>query len=257
MCDPRKRWPQSLISFRCIARRRTAFTLVELLVVISLIIGMCALVLPVINSIKGGRELQNATSELSGSLEQARAYAMANNTYVYVGFQEVNAGVSANSATQQPGIGRVVMAVVASKEGTRVFKPGTTTLDPTKVVAISKLRQFDNLHLGQPIKTGNMERPAVAASNQVAESAVFDFAAPAFSWPLEGSSKYQFVKVIEIDSQGIPRPPSAVNDAIVDRLELGLIQCRGNVAINSENNSAQQSAIQLDGITGAIRIYRP
>jgi prepilin-type N-terminal cleavage/methylation domain-containing protein len=257
MCNLRKRWLQSHVPPRHTGRRRAGFTLIELLVVIAIVAVLMALLVPAMSSLKGAGDFTKAVYDIQGTLDQARAYAMANNTYVYVGWQEVDADISANSATQNPGIGRVVMAVVASKEGTRVFKAGTTTLDPTKVVAISKLRQFDNLHLGQPIKTGNMERPPVAASNQVAESAAFDFAAPCFSWPLEGSAKYQFVKVIEIDPQGIPRPPGAVNDAIVDRLELGLIQSRGNVVIDTGTNNGQQAAIQLDGITSATRLFRP
>jgi len=234
-----------------------AFSLVELLVVIAVMALLMGLVAPAFLGIKGASDLGSATSEISGLLEQSRAYAMAQNTYVYVGIQEVDANVASGNSPQVAGTGRVVVAVVASKEGTRIFNASTNSFDSNKLVPISKLRKFENLHLGTPSDSGNMARPSVPASNQVSDSSAYDLNSAAFAWPLEGTAIYKFFKIIEFDPQGTPRPLKSGGEGIVDRLELGLLQSKGNIVVNSAQNPAQQSAIQLDGVTGATRIYRP
>ena len=81
-----------------------------------------------------------AAYDISGVIEQARSYAMANNTYVFVGLAEVDASNAESAAGQQSGTGRVVLAAAGSKDGTRNFAA-------TNLVALSKIRRFDNLHL--------------------------------------------------------------------------------------------------------------
>ena len=81
---------------------KKAFTLVELLVVISIIMLMTSLTGPVLQSLGGAGSTNKAVSDLVGTLEHARAYAMANNTYVRVGFY--HAGVSASRATSSTAI---------------------------------------------------------------------------------------------------------------------------------------------------------
>ena len=68
--------------------------------------------------------------------------ARANNTYTWVGFFEEDASQpSTNPATA--GTGRLVMSVVASKDGTTIYS-GTlsspaTELDPIKLLQVGKL----------------------------------------------------------------------------------------------------------------------
>src|ERR1700722_5827359 len=77
-----------------------AFTLVELLMVIVIIAVMLVLSIPAFYAIKGGSDITKAAYDISGVLEQARTYAMANNTYVWVGFYEEDGSVlSTNPAT--------------------------------------------------------------------------------------------------------------------------------------------------------------
>lgn len=226
------------------------FTLVELLTVIGIIVLLMALVMPAMNGIKGGTDLKSATTEISGTLEQARAYAMANNTFVYVGFQEVDVSKADSATPQTSGTGRLAVAVVASKDGTRFPTSALTT----NIVAISKLQRFENLHMGPPATT--IARPT--QNNVLVSDGSIDLAAEAFSWPLGGTAKYKFKRVIEFDPQGVPRPPQGSpskgwTETIVSRLEIGLRQSKGNTDIAS----ATESAIQLDGVTGASTIYRP
>src|SRR5438105_3601842 len=100
---------------------RRAFTLVELLVVVAIIVMLMALAVPAFNAIKGGRDLTSAAYDIAGTFEQARAYAVANHTYAWVGIGEFDASKAASLAPQVSGTGRVAIVVVASKDGTRGY----------------------------------------------------------------------------------------------------------------------------------------
>src|SRR5437762_3172400 len=96
------------------------FTLIELLIVIVIIAVLLVLIAPAFTTIKGGTDVTGAAYTIKGVLETARTYAKANNTYVWVGFYEedVSSGTPGTAGT-----GRVVMSIVASKDGTKVYSP--------------------------------------------------------------------------------------------------------------------------------------
>jgi len=263
----------------------SAFTLVEMLAVIALMLVMTALVVPAFTGVKSAGDVTKAVYDIAGILDQARAYAMSNNTYVFVGFAEVDASVHASAvpqvATGNSPYGRVVVAVVASKDGKRgydVSRPENWKTNyssgPSPIVknlmAINKLQRFENLHLADlgatPPATGAMARPAVSnattPSYNVANAGCVS--TTPFTWPLgsslSGDYQYAFVKVIYFDPQGVARIQSASNaDTIPRCAEIGLQPSRGNVPppLPSDQNVGNQAAIQIDGMTGATRIYRP
>src|SRR4029077_15769741 len=112
-------------------RERTrAFTLLELLIVVGIIGLLLALIAPAFTSMKTGADFTNAVYGIQGVLENARTYAKANNTYVFVGFAEVDSSVdpsvSPQVTTGPAPYGRVAVAVVASKNGTRQFAYATS-----------------------------------------------------------------------------------------------------------------------------------
>ena len=147
--------------------------------VIALIIGSAK---PAFNSLVGAGDVTRATYDIAGTFEQARAYAMSNNTYVFVGIEEVDAGQSASAIPQVPASaaagGLVVIAVVASKDGTRHYTPTNQSqgadwqagyADASKpeyggrhLVAAGKLLKCGNMHLVASLPTpagGPMYRP--------------------------------------------------------------------------------------------------
>src|SRR5438067_5373336 len=150
-------------------RLTSGFTLIELLVVIGIMILLTALLTPAFTNLKSADDVTSAAYTIKGVLEQARTYAMANNTYTWVGFYEEDASQSStNPAT--PGVGRLVMSVVASKDGTTVYSPNSTTnpdpIDPTKLAQLGKLVKIENVHLplftiGTGIGTTFDTRPAL------------------------------------------------------------------------------------------------
>jgi hypothetical protein len=197
-------------------------------------------------------------------MDQARAYAMANNDYVYVGFQEVNVAVGDTVVPQQAATstvgGRVAVAIVASKDG-------TPTLKSANLYALQKVARFDNLHLADftnmTASAGPMSARALIDGITSLSVGSPTFAstqspAPTFSWPLQATTaQYQFTKIIQYDSQGVASIPGV--STIPQYIEVALQQTHGNSipALPANLSSGNQIAIQTDGITGFLHIYRP
>src|SRR5437764_11904928 len=102
--------------------RVSAFTLIELLVVMAIIAILLLLVAPAFTNIKGGRAVTSAAYTIKGVLDTARTYAKANNTYTWVGFYEEDVSQPSTSPATG-GIGRLVMSISASKDGTKTYDP--------------------------------------------------------------------------------------------------------------------------------------
>src|SRR4029079_10447128 len=116
---------------------------------------------PAFNTIKGGTDVTSAAYTIQGVLDTARTYAKTNNTYTWVGFKEVDVSRDSSVSPQLSGTGRVAMAIVASKDGTRGYDitvnpqptPFAWTPNPpgynngAKLLAVGKLQYLDNVHL--------------------------------------------------------------------------------------------------------------
>lgn len=246
------------------------FSLVELLAILAIMAMMMALAVPVMNSLKSAGDLTKAVYDIKGILDHAGTYAVSNNTHVWVGFFEEDGSQSAGI----PGAGRVVVAVSASKNGLRGYDPTSPPkrLDSTTpLVPVDKLQKFDGLHLVSlngfshqgmvasiPSSSG-MARPVIISNCYDLGNAAC-VAYTSFSWPLQGTSHYTFSKVIRFDPQGAAHIQYSGNgDFIPLYIEVGLQGTHGNAipAAPSDQTKGNQAAIQIDGMTGATRLYRP
>jgi prepilin-type N-terminal cleavage/methylation domain-containing protein len=267
-------------------RAASGFTLVELLVVIAIIIAMMSLALPAFNAIKGGQDLDTTASEIKGLLDQARTYAMANNTYVYVGFQEVDSNVPVESGTQEDVSannhgGRITVGIIASRDGSKGYTLTSATTwtgnysSGKNLVALGKIRHFENYHiavLGAPPASGPMARPAVqsngSSSYNLGDSTCVAYTP--FVWPLaqtlpaskpQTSSQYYFEKVIQFDPQGSARiiQNATDPDTIASYMEIGLQPTIRNVVPTAptDQSKGKLAAIQVDCMTGRTRLYKP
>src|SRR6516225_7652718 len=68
----------------------SAFSLLELLIVIAIVGLLLVLIAPAFTTIKSGSDVTKAAYTIKGVLDTARTYAKANNTYTWVGFYEEN-----------------------------------------------------------------------------------------------------------------------------------------------------------------------
>lgn len=229
------------------------FTLIELLVVVAVMAVMTGLAIPAFESIKGGNDVTTTAYNIKGTLDQARAYAMTNNTYVFVGIQEFAASVDSSVVPQGAGTGRVAMAVVAARDGT----PGSST---TNLMPIFKLQHFENTHLvdlsGAIPASGGMARPAPSPGGYVISDATVP-QTTVFSWPIGAATaaqQYSFNQVINFDPEGAARIQSSGNGIVIPSyIEIGFEASHGT-AITTSSNAV---AIQIDGVTGATQMYRP
>ncbi|MBA3542886.1 MAG: prepilin-type N-terminal cleavage/methylation domain-containing protein [Chthoniobacterales bacterium] len=269
---PQPRGRQSAFTLPEPRERVSAFTLVEMLVVIAIVLVLTLLLAPAFTSLKSAGDVTSAAYSIGGLLEQARSYAMANNTYVWIGFKEVDVSKDSSVSPQTIGTGRVAIAIVASRDGTRGYDASNSSLpnpawanynNGANLVAISKLQRFENIHFAttlngfgnQPPTSGNMARPYIISNNYVVGNA-----APSvtpFDWPLGSAlnvGQYSFQKVFYFDPQGVARTQTSSNtDGIGAYMEVGLQQTNGTTVSSSPN----VAALQIDCMTGSVRKYRP
>lgn len=246
---------------------KKAFTLVELLMVVTVMAAMLVVAVPAFNTIKGSGDVTKAVYDIAGAIDQARTYAMANNTHVFVGFAEVDASADASAVPQKANTsnpyGRVAMVVVASKDGTSGYGSNLSNWSTSNTFPVSRLQHFENLHLAGNAQvsgtTGKLARPSAPTYQvtQVGDSS-FQSATP-LEWPVGSTNpQYQFKAVIEFDAQGVAwYQPSGgrTSGSMVQYFEIGLQPTHGNVV--SASGAADVAVIQIDGMTGATRIYRP
>src|SRR5439155_14816274 len=128
--------------------RSVGFTLLELLIVVGIIGLLLVLIAPAFTYIKGGTDVTSAAYTIKGVLDTARTYAKANNTYTWVGFLEENVANPVSPNPDAPAIGRLVMSIVASKDGTTVYDPNNLAkINTTKLIQVGKLTKIENVHL--------------------------------------------------------------------------------------------------------------
>ena len=247
---------RALGTCRTVALREGGFTLIELLVVMGIIAILLVLMAPAFTTLKSGADVTSAAYTIKGVLDQARTYAKANNAYTWVGFFEENVSVPSPAPA---GIGRVVMSIVASKDGTNVISSGATN-DPTKLSQVGKLTKIDDLHLatftdGSGTGSTFATRPPVTFSGtQYSFAGMANSATTLFPYPLAGTLQYAFVKAVQFSSDGEAQIISNSANAVQTAAEIGLEPTHGNVVPNPA--PANLVAIQFGGVGADVVIYR-
>jgi len=251
--------PPSLLLHRVRAKR--AFTLIELLVVMGIISLLMVLVAPAFVSLKGSGDITNAAYSVSGILGRARSKAMSDNTYVWVGFFEEDVSRSSTSPATA-GIGRIVISVVESQDGTIVYDPNNlTAIDPTRLTQLGKLTKIENVHLATFVDgngTGSTfdTRPAVGFNTaRIGDTTPPNPSQTPFQYPVGNpapSAQYTFVKAVQVSPTGETRINNN-NFSLKTVAEIGLQPTHGSAVDTSNRNIV---AIQFSAIAGDTKIYR-
>jgi prepilin-type N-terminal cleavage/methylation domain-containing protein len=279
-CDARLLCPTKGSSVR-------GFTLFELLIVVAIIALLLVLLAPAFTTIRSGTDVTSAAYTIKGVLDTARTYAKANNTYVWIGFAEEAAGSNpAATPTATPAAspypsGRVVMAIVASKDGTTIYDPNSPNnpdpIDPTRLTAVTKLVKIENIHL--PLFTAGTgtgdtfdSRPSPSPASDYNNSRFGELNTAALAAPLTDSqfpfqypvgsplppSQYVFRKTLQFTPRGECRINSTYQIRRV--VEIGLVQTRGTIiptpTPSAGNYMGNVAAVQITGFGSSVKIYR-
>ncbi|MEI8340477.1 MAG: prepilin-type N-terminal cleavage/methylation domain-containing protein [Verrucomicrobiota bacterium] len=227
------------------------FTLIELISVIAIISVLIGFTVPALSNFNGN-DVSQAAYNVGDMMDQARAYAMSANTYVYVGIVQD----SSSSPT-----GSMVMGVVASSDGTQIFSGSNSnlSLNSNRFKLISKLFKEKNVQTVSLPSSANGQRPDIANSYKVGDAAFgqADSSAPVRSFSVgnyhftntpgaTGAKGVASLGILQIDPQGVV---SEVGGDAVPSFEIGLKPVNGN--------QSNYAAIQIAGLSGAVRIYRP
>ena len=240
---------------------RAGFTLLELLIVVGIIAVLLVLLAPAFTTIKSGTDVSSAAYTIKGVLDTARTYAKANNTYTWVGFYEENVANPASPNSDNPKVGRLVMSIVASKDGSNVAT--TNPIDPTKLIQVGKLTKIDNVHLATfpdatatpPPVSFNTRPPVTFSGTQYSLAGVPNSSTP-FQYPVGNpapAAQYTFLMAVQFSSGGEARIDNNTYSPQT-AAEIGLEPTHGAATPNP--TPANLVAIQFTGEGGNVTIYR-
>jgi prepilin-type N-terminal cleavage/methylation domain-containing protein len=228
-----------------------AFTLIELLTVIAIMVILLVAVGPAVSSMSG-RSFAKSVGDTAMILEQARTYAMANNTYVYVGLFESDASQADTARPQSAGVGRLHLGVVASRDGTTGYLSGWAT---TNLVSISRIKHLEGLDLVSASTASTMDN---SAGNQDLSqlTAATKFSGTDMGLSSANNPVHTFDKVIQFSPSGSANVVTSLGDqpTVPPYIQLAFVPTHANV---KDKTVANWAGLQIDGVTGIVRTFKP
>lgn len=225
--------PTQVLSF---SESRAAFSLIELLTVMGVIGLLMSVAVPALSNLTKGSQMNQALIEVTESLEQARQFAVAQNTYVWVAFNNVAASQGVDE--------QVRMAVLVSRSGGELSTWGTddTTSSTAQTQLITRPRTFNQVKLSS---AGTFSRSQIAS---LPEGGVDSLGSANFTIMVPGGQKEVFTQAIQFTPSGEARTTANMAGMV----ELGLQPTHAKIA--DANNVA---AVRVNGLTGQTRLFRP
>jgi Tfp pilus assembly protein FimT len=216
------------------------YTLVELLAVIAIMVALTVAAVPgVVGIMKGGNFTSNL-NEVADCLQQARAAAMARNSYVWVGVLSVSANAPGNAG----GPDKVLLAAVVGKNGQ------SSDLVQGNTVPLARGRVLKNVDLQQ------YGAQILASSGR--QTGADDISASALG---AGATPYQFTCKIGSETVGgqMPTFTKLIQFGPIGNARIMTTASRW-IEIGMQASPDAKGAIgilQINGITGQVRIFRP
>jgi prepilin-type N-terminal cleavage/methylation domain-containing protein len=227
------------------------FSLIELLIVLSLMALLTALSAPAVFSLSSSGRTNQAITSLAGALEIARQYAVAQNTYTWVAFSET---------TDASGQKLLVVAIVGSQDGTDPAAgsnswsqynygpvPGPGLALVNKVITFPQVELQDAASFSSSQIPGlpDVQPPVSSGSNSVATSS-----SGFFTINLPGVGTQTFTQAIEF----LPDGEARNGVGAIDVVDIDMQPVEGGGAVPNNKNVA---VLRVNGLTGEAAIYRP
>jgi prepilin-type N-terminal cleavage/methylation domain-containing protein len=246
---------------------KSGFSLVELLSVMVIIAVMATLALPSIRSLNSSLKFNQNLSQIIGNLEQARSYAVGQNTYVWVAFYPLDGSHLTGSQQDMSG-DHLVMATYASSDGTNPINwssngtyaiPYTSPTTGAIVSPIMKVQTFTQLRLAPGangisyLPFNSSVLPGAMTANEASPASNINF-----TYPLPGNNVTlgqqpvptgdQACYVIQFTPSGDAQVASGLSSVI--RIDCQPMKAS---AIVDGNNIA---SVGVNGLTGLTTTYR-
>lgn len=230
-----------------VAKRRKAFTLIELLSVIALIALLVVASGSAINGLSDSGRSTKSLLNISEALEWAREYAVSHNTYTWVAFS------NHDGLLDKP----LVMAIFASTDGSRagvaLGGSGSTSVDASggALRLMHRMEKLEDCVLSAEIPPGNALSSSLPAGSSD----------PSFA------TASKFTCTARIDEQArtlnfdravmfTPNGEAKVSPSLPEFVQITVIPTKGNRTSRVLRNEAA-SVIRISGLTGRVAVYRP
>lgn len=248
-------------------RHRSAFTLLELLVVLAIIGLLAALSLPAMKSIRQSNTLVSAGRQLADDLALARSKAIAERTTVHVVFvpPQISSMVFPNPSNRDR---RVIDRLQGAPYSTYALFAVRTVGDQPGQSNFRYLTDWKSLPSGVFVAPQMFEDLAGARFGVALTNRPFEF--HDFEFPTRTSRK-QRVPVISFDPRGAPIVTDARGVRVVEDIYIPL--ARGSILVSRAPSGVVQEfdmresppgnsvdnfhRIRIDGLTGRARVETP
>lgn len=218
------------------------FSLAELLTVLAIIGVLVTLSVPALRGVSETGSMTQAITRVSGTLELARNYAVANNTHAWVAFTE-------NATSDESAIRMVAFASrtgldLDSEEGGRTVEYPSE--DVELIAPVEKIRQ---MRIEGQIPEENALRSGEGLPS-VGELTEFPETTGGLQLSLEQ-------KVFARSVHFMPSGEASISAALPEMIQLVLIPERAPGVAPTEKDKRQAMVIRVSGLTGQAIVHQP